>query len=48
MDEIAIARALHVFAVVIWIGGVSFVTTALLPAVRRRSQFQGFRNTATC
>ena len=35
MDEIAIARALHVFAVVMWIGGVSFVTTALLPAVRR-------------
>ena len=35
MDEIAIARTLHVFAVVMWIGGVSFVTTALLPAVRR-------------
>lgn len=35
MDEIAIARALHVFAVVLWIGGVSFVTTVLLPAVRR-------------
>jgi uncharacterized membrane protein len=35
MDEIAIARALHVFAVVMWIGGVSFVTTVLLPAVRR-------------
>jgi len=35
MDEIAIARAVHVFAVVLWIGGVSFVTTVLLPAVRR-------------
>lgn len=35
MDEIAIARALHVFAVTLWIGGVSFVTTILLPAVRR-------------
>ncbi len=35
MDEIAIARALHVLAVVVWIGGVSFVTTILLPAVRR-------------
>lgn len=35
MDETAIARALHVFAVVLWIGGVSFVTTVLLPAVRR-------------
>lgn len=28
------ARALHVVAVVIWIGGVVFVTTVLLPAVR--------------
>ena len=35
MDEIAIARTLHVLAVVLWIGGVAFVTTVLLPAVRR-------------
>lgn len=35
MDEVAIARALHVLAVVFWIGGVAFVTTVLLPAVRR-------------
>ena len=35
MDKLAIARALHVLAVVLWIGGVGFVTTALLPAVRR-------------
>ncbi len=35
MDEVAIARALHVVAVVLWIGGVAFVTTVLLPAVRR-------------
>lgn len=35
MDDIAIARALHVLAVVLWIGGVAFVTTVLLPAVRR-------------
>lgn len=34
MDELAVARALHVIAVVLWIGGVSFVTTVLLPAVR--------------
>lgn len=34
MDEIAIVRALHVLAVVFWIGGVGFVTTVLLPAVR--------------
>ena len=30
-----IARALHVLAVVLWIGGVAMVTTVLLPAVRR-------------
>ena len=35
MDDIAIARALHVVGVVVWIGGVSFVTTIVLPAVRR-------------
>lgn len=29
-----IARALHVFAVVLWIGGVAFVTTVLIPALR--------------
>jgi len=27
--------ALHVVSVVLWIGGVAFVTTVLLPAVRR-------------
>jgi hypothetical protein len=35
MDELTIARALHVLAVVLWIGGVAMVTTVLLPAVRR-------------
>lgn len=35
VTDIAIARALHVLAVVIWIGGVSMVTTVTLPAVRR-------------
>lgn len=35
MDDTIVARALHVFAVVLWIGGVGFVTTVLLPAVRR-------------
>ena len=34
-DEAAIARALHVLGVVLWIGGVGFVTTVLLPSVRR-------------
>lgn len=31
----AIARALHVLAAVLWIGGVGLVTTVLLPALRR-------------
>jgi uncharacterized membrane protein len=35
VNEFAIARALHVLAVVLWIGGVAFVTTVLLPAIRR-------------
>lgn len=30
-----LARALHVLGVVLWIGGVAFVTTVLLPALRR-------------
>ena len=34
MDGIVIARALHVAAVVIWIGGVAMVTTVVLPAIR--------------
>jgi len=33
--ELGIARALHVLAVVIWIGGVALVATVLLPATRR-------------
>ena len=35
MDASIAARALHVLGVVLWIGGVAFVTTVLLPAVRR-------------
>ena len=35
MDDVVIARALHVLFVVIWIGGVSMATTVALPAVRR-------------
>jgi hypothetical protein len=35
MDDLAVARALHVAAIVIWIGGVAMVTTVLLPAIRR-------------
>jgi uncharacterized membrane protein len=35
MNDITIARALHILGVVLWIGGVGFVTTVLLPAIRR-------------
>lgn len=35
MEDVVIARALHVLAVVIWFGGVCMATTVVLPAVRR-------------
>ena len=33
-DLFVFARAIHITAVVIWIGGVAFITTVLLPAIR--------------
>jgi len=35
MEEIILARVLHVLGVVLWIGGVAMVTTVLLPATKR-------------
>lgn len=35
MEGTVIARVLHVLGVVLWIGGVAFVTLVLLPAVKR-------------
>jgi uncharacterized membrane protein len=35
MDSLAFARVLHVLAIIVWIGGLSIVTTTLLPAIRR-------------
>jgi uncharacterized membrane protein len=35
MDDVIVARALHVLAVVVWIGGVAMVTLVVLPALRR-------------
>lgn len=35
MYDIAIARILHIVGVILWIGGVAFVTTVLLPTVRQ-------------
>ena len=34
MGDFIIARAVHVFAVLMWIGGVAFVTTVLMPSIR--------------
>lgn len=33
--DVTVARIIHVLSVVLWIGGVGFVTTVLFPAVRR-------------
>lgn len=38
LDDLALARAIHVLAVVHWIGGVSLVTLVILPAVTRLSE----------
>mgnify|MGYP001168163389 FL=1 len=35
MDKYALARVIHVLAVVLWIGGVAMVTTVLIPAIRK-------------
>ncbi len=34
-NEFVIARIIHILAVVLWIGGVAFVTTVLIPSIRR-------------
>jgi uncharacterized membrane protein len=36
MDDLVLARLVHVLGVVLWIGGVGFVTTALIPALTRK------------
>lgn len=33
----ALARALHVLSIVVWIGGVAFVTLVVMPSIRRGS-----------
>jgi uncharacterized membrane protein len=35
VDDVSLARALHVLAVVHWIGGVAMVTLVVLPALRK-------------
>lgn len=34
MDDITIARAIHVLAVLLWIGGVALVTLVVMPSIR--------------
>jgi len=49
MDDLTLARAIHVVAVLFWIGGVGFVTWVLMPALKaaeapqsRLARFQQF------
>lgn len=35
MEYFTLARVIHVIAVILWIGGVSMVTTVLIPAIRK-------------
>jgi uncharacterized membrane protein len=37
IDDVALARAIHVLALVHWIGGLAVVTTIVLPQARRLS-----------
>ncbi|MDF0490087.1 hypothetical protein PX554_18285 [Sphingomonas sp. H39-1-10] len=34
MDDVIVARALHVLAILLWIGGVGFVTCVVMPSIR--------------
>lgn len=35
MNDVSFARAIHELSVVLWVGGVGFVTTVLMPVIRR-------------
>lgn len=43
MDWGIVARAIHVVAVVVWIGGVWLVTTVLLPGMKKKPQQEWIR-----
>lgn len=38
LDSFTLARALHVFGAIFWIGGVTMVTTTFLPALKNFPQ----------
>jgi uncharacterized membrane protein len=42
IDDLALARALHVLAIVHWIGGVAFITLVILPLAKRLNDPQLF------
>ena len=44
MDWGIVARAVHVLAIVVWIGGVWLITTLLLPAMRQHPPEQWLRD----
>ena len=35
MEYITLARVIHIIAIVLWIGGVSMVTTILIPSIKK-------------
>lgn len=41
MDDFTIARVIHVLTVLLWIGGVAFVTLVIMPAIRRSQESDG-------
>jgi uncharacterized membrane protein len=51
MDDLLIARMIHVLSVVIWIGGVYFVTFVILPGLKhiddKVSRFEAIENRFT-
>lgn len=44
-ETLTLARVIHILSVVIWIGGVSMVTTVILPAIRRMDSKEDKINT---
>ena len=44
IDWGSLARAIHILSVVVWIGGVWLVTTALLPSMKRKPPEQWMRD----
>ena len=37
MTDLSIAKGIHLLSIVVWIGGVAFVTSVLIPAIRNLS-----------